>query len=273
MVDEIKDVKPAEPSTAANQEVSQTQGETTPAASPEQKPVVETVSAVDDHGVPWRNRAMEAQRKIAELADSLPTMLQEAVSKANAPKEQTYSISQLEAYAQEHPEYRPWAEEQKAKILEEKVEARTRQVLLKEREETERKAKQFQAYSYAESTYPEMFTKDALGNKVWNNDSPMVQQVSAIMSDPALKERPDALAIASDIAYARIARQSNLKVQEQAKVLESEKRKLERKGMVEGGSNPPIVSTTEYQQALEELRNTGNKSAAQRAMKAALGLK
>jgi hypothetical protein len=131
MADEVKDVNTAESSNAdevVNQEaetetaVQEQPTEETNEQSKTPSPSEGISGDVDEFGVPWKNRAMEWQRKFQENTENLPRMIEEALAKNQAqPQKQQHTIAELEAYALQNPQYRPWVEEEKAKIIQNQV--------------------------------------------------------------------------------------------------------------------------------------------------------
>ena len=273
MAEEVKDVNASESST--EEQVVEKPAEETAAAETTQpettgQPTEETVTqeeskpqyeAVDEFGVPYKNRAMEWQRKTAELTERLPQLIQEAVAKGQGQtsQERQYSISELEAYAIQHPEYRPWVEEQKSKILQEQVgkvaEEKVREIEQKRTAEI----KKAQSFQYVKQIYPEMFITDPLGNAVWNNQHPLTQQVGIIMQDPRFANDPDGLMAAADIAFARLSRIQNTNTQKKVKTLKQNLRKVQKQTLVEGaGVKSTAPARSERQKALEKLAKTGS---------------
>lgn len=225
-------------------------------------------SAVDEFGVPYKNRYMETDRKLKELTDSLPKMIKEAISTTGSSVQQQpkYTVSQLEAYALEHPEYRPWVEEQKEVIRQEQLAKLVEERLVGEKKKTEVESRRQQAYAYVAQNNPELFTVQN-GQKVWNNASPVVQMIGQLMTDPRFANDPDGIVAATDIAYGRYLRQQNAKTAQKVQMTESALKKEQRKNMVEGGSNTQVVDATPVQKAMENLRNKRTKTAAADAIK------
>ena len=90
----------------------------------------EVQGEVDERGVDYKNVAAEERRKRENLESQfqnfqsqLPQLIEQSVQQANAKVQEKpqYTIAQLESFAQESPEHRPWVEEQKAKIIEQNV--------------------------------------------------------------------------------------------------------------------------------------------------------
>ena len=243
----------------------------------------EAIEAVDESGIPYKNRYMEAQRKFAELSDNLPKMIEETLAKKQqaAPVQQEYTIEQLEQIALQNPNLRPQVEAEKAKIQEQKF-AR----LIEERENKQQQ--RYQADMLRQQVWQEVsndpvlkdaFTTNAMGQKQFRMDHPLTNIISDIMRSPELASRPDGLRIAADIAYGRYMRDVAANGSKQARTLQAAVKKEQRKTLVESGS--PAGSSgggDALQRAKIELAKTGSKDAAQKAIlaymqKAGLGPK
>jgi len=192
----------AEQTTAAEETTTQ---ETTEQTQEESKP--QQVSPVDEKGVPWMNRFYESERKSKELIENLDTKLGELLSNKNTqaqPKE--YTISELEQFAMNNPEHRPWVEEQKAQIIQKNVSKITQQEIQAVEHKKTAEIKRRDSFNYVANSYPECFVKDNFGNLQWNNQSPLVQQIGYTMKDPRFANDPEGLVGAADMAYGRVAR-------------------------------------------------------------------
>lgn len=286
MADETKqDVNTVEPSTTENQEVVKetaeqtttteetTTQETTGQTQEESKPQNQSFSAVDEKGVPWINRYHEAERKSQELLNNLEAKMGEILSKQTTqPQQPEYSISQLEQYAMEHPEHRPWVEEQKATIIQKNVVKQTQSEIKAVEEKRTAEIKRQNSYNYVAQTYPECFISDSFGNRQWNNQNPMVQQIGFLMNDNRFKNDPEGLMAAADIAYGRVARMQGTQAQKKVKTLQQNVKKLQKGTLIEGsGTNAVKVTKDEFTTARENLKaNPANKKHAADAVKAYL---
>lgn len=244
--------------------------ETTPASSVQE--TAEQVSQeqgqalqdVDEYGVPWKNRAMELQRKLADTAESLPKMIEETLAKKQAQPQQEYSIAQLEAYALEHPEYRPWVEEQKEVLREKRIEEK-----LTKKQEEDRKVQQNEnARQNAERAllndprYSEAFVELPNGQKTWNPNSRLTQLMSQYMNNPRLKGDPEAVLIAAKLARADLLDSTAPQSQQALSSLKRENEKLKSKTMVEGSGvqlQQQVKDT--FKEAVSNFKKTGSKEA------------
>lgn len=230
----------------------------------------EAIEAVDESGIPYKNRYMEAQRKFAELSDNLPKMIEETLAKKQqAPQvQQEYTIEQLEQIALQNPNLRPQVEAEKAKLQEQKF-AR----LIEERENKQQQ--RYQADMLRQQVWQEVsndpvlkdaFTTNAMGQKQFRMDHPLTNIISDIMRSPELANRPDGLRIASDIAYGRYMRDVAANGSKQTRSLQAAVKKEQRKTLVESGSPTGSSGGDELQKAKLELARTGSKDAAQKAI-------
>lgn len=223
-------------------------------------------SAVDEYGVPWQNRAREYDRKFNELTEALPNLIQKAISENSKPQQQEYTVSQLEAYAIENPEYRPWVEEQKEIIRQKQLAKLVEERLSGEKQKSQAELKKQQAYGWVVQNNPDLF-KVENGRKVWDVNSPIVQTIGQLMNDPRFANDPEGIIAATDIAYGRHLRQANAKQSQKVQMISSELKKEQRKNMVEAGSNAAVQSKTPVQVAMDNLRNQRSKTAGAAAIK------
>lgn len=225
--------------------------------------------AVDETGVPYKNRYMETQRKLAELSDNLPKIIEETLAKKQqAPQVQEYTIEQLEQIAMNNPNLRPQVEAEKLKIYQ-----RETFKVIEERDKKTESARQADVIRMRteqevlnDPAFRDCFVPGANGSKTWNMGHPLTQMVGEIMRNPELASRPDGLKIAADIAYGRYAREAASKSQTKAKVLQATLKKEQKKTMVEGGIGQNSQAGDDFARAKAELAKTGTKQAAQAAV-------
>jgi hypothetical protein len=280
MPEEVKDVNTTESSTeekevvnTGEQETSTEQTttqETTEQTQEESKP--QQFSPVDEKGVPWMNRFYESERKSKELLENIETKMAEMLSKQSTPQQREYSISELETFAISNPNYRPWVEEEKAKIIQKNVSKATQDEIKVVEEKRTAEGKRQNAYSYVVQSYPDCFLKDNFGNLQWNNQSPLVQQIGMIMNDSRFKNDPEGLIAAADMAYGRLARMQTGQTQKKVKTLEQNLKKVQKGTLIEGsGTQETKSSKDEFTKAKERLKTKINdKTAAFDAVKAYL---
>jgi hypothetical protein len=221
----------------------------------------QVVEPVDETGVPWKNRAFEWQRKTQELTEKLPEIIQSELQKfkqTTEPVQKKYTVAELEAFAQQSPEYRPWVEEQKASLIQESIN-KTLDARLKASEEQTQKANlRQQSEAQVVRAFPNMFTKDANGNVSWNHADPMTQRMAAYMNEPELKSNPRGLEVAAKLAYADLAMAGvPIKAQVEQK-LKTQVKSLEKKVMTEGAGRPVVPQVAPMKKSMERLAQTGN---------------
>jgi len=293
MDEKEKVVNEAEETTTSAQEEASTQEqvEDTTTATPEGQEKTEPTEsqeqgkdaqteAVDERGVPWKNVAMEWQRKFQEVAneESLEKVarkvLEEYQQKQQPQRE--YTIAELEQFAIEHPQYRPWVEEQKLAILEKRT-SRLAEEKVKEVEKKQQEAIIRQQAEQWVTNHPrlqECFVSDPLGRKVWNFQHPLTQLISGYMKEPELQKRPDGLMIATKLALADYMDTQLNNTQKKTKALQQNLKKVQKATLVEGGSpqEDVIKSKSQYQKAFEAFRSTGSKDALKEVLKTKLGI-
>lgn len=280
------EVKPTEDSSTPEEQV-QENAEDTATASPEQETTEEQPEtpaqgeaqpeAVDETGVPWKNRAMEWQRKLQEVAseEAIERVARKLIQETSKPQEREYTISELEQYAIQHPEYRPWVEEQKAKIIQKQVAQVTDERVRAIEQKNEAAARRQHAYQYVSTAYPECFVRDAMGNMQWNNSHPMTQYIGALMRDKRFSEDPEGLAGAADIAYARVVRSQQEQSKKKVKTLQQNLKKVQRGAMISGGGTQQdsIKGKTGYKKAMDAFYSTGTRESLKEVLKEKLGIK
>jgi hypothetical protein len=233
----------------------------------------QSYEAVDEFGVPYKNRAFEWKRKHEETIDKLPSLIEEAVKSSvqqygQAPQRK-YTVAELESFAQQSPEHRPWVEEQKSLLLREQLtnefEQRIKAVETKKETETRKQ----QAFGYVASTYPEVFVRNQNGQIMGiNNQSPMAQQINVLMNDPRFANDPEGLVAAADIAYARVTRsQQGINLMKEQK-LKAEVKHLQKQTMVEGGARQGVQAIPEYRKAIDKAKQSGSLRDTAEALKA-----
>lgn len=251
--------------------------ETTEQVTPEQSgPQTVQNEAVDEFGVPWRERAAEYQRKLTETTERLPQIVEETLArqqqKQQAPQAKTYTIQELEQIALQNPDLRPQVEEEKEKIRQSQflriIEERDQKVALAERNKSIVRESEMAVKN--DPNYKDCFNTDALGNKIWNTAHPMTQLIGQYLQDPRLNGQPDAIVIASKLARIDYLDKIANKATTQAKVLQANLKREQKKTMVEGGNTVSRGSVDEFSRAKEELSKTGSAKAAQSAVSAYL---
>ena len=294
MPEEIeKDVNTEEPS-ASEKEVTEqvieevVKEEVVADPQPEVEAPPETPSPVpdsnqglyDENGVPWKNRAMEYKRKTEDLAERLPTMLEEAIAKSSTgqPKQSREELERFASYHAENPEYANWAKTELRKLDKEEQAGVVRNELERWKTEQDNRQRQQTSNNYAVQSYPDAFAKNVNGQFLLDNSGDPVpnttNQLGAILnniiSDPRMKSQPDKLAIASDIAYAHYMKQTQGKTMQTTQKLKEEVGSLKKKTLVEGGGKASQAVTPAHVKALDRLSKSGTVGDAQDALSALL---
>lgn len=233
----------------------------------------EQVDSHDEQGVPYKNRYMEYKRKVEDLSSNLPNIIEQKLKEVIPtlqPQQKTpqYSIADLESFAIQNPDQRPWVEQEKAKLIQtqlaEQVDQRFKQAETLRNDQFKRQ----HAETYVIQSYPELFVKDTQGRVLgWDSSHPLTSEVSRLMTDPDLAKRADGLQIAADIAYARYVKSQGNKTQKVTKALKGQVKSLEKKVMSEGAGKVPIVKKNGLSEAQQRLAQTGSSKDAEAAIR------
>jgi succinate dehydrogenase flavin-adding protein (antitoxin of CptAB toxin-antitoxin module) len=231
------------------------QSEAAPESQVETPPIPSAVPAanqdVDEYGVPWKNRAMEWQRKSTELAERLPQLIEEKLSKFSQPQQQQYTYEQLEAYKLQNSsdsnivawamgEQRKLESVEQRKMFEDIVGQRDRQ--------REFEISRQRSFEYVQKTYPEAM----------NPNHPMAQEIKHLMTNsPELANSPRGLEAAADIAYGRYMKSQSANLQQTTQLLKREVKTLQKGQLAEGGGKRVVQSVTPSQNAIEQVRKSG----------------
>jgi len=218
---------------------------------------------VDPAGVPWKNRAMEYMRKTEEMAQNLPQLveqkLQEVINKQQQPQQREYTVQELEAFAQQSPEHRPWVEEQKAGLLQKHLLKQVKEEILQSKSAEQADIQRQQAEASVMKSFPQMFVKDKAGNVVgWNQNNILTQKVVQYMADPRLKNDPRGLEVASKLAYSDLIMSGEMDIQKKTTQLKKQVNQLQKNVLVEGGGKVPNDSKSPLKSATEKLARTGS---------------
>jgi hypothetical protein len=107
---------------------------------------------------------------------------------------------------------------------------------------------QSEQWVVAHPKFKECFSSDAFGNKIWNMSHPLTQAMGAILNttDPItgkmVKDRPDGLRVAAEMAYGRLMLSNEPKAIGQVNQLKKDLRKVQKQTIVQGGGTPQAVS-------------------------------
>lgn len=273
-MEDQREVTPTEETSAVEpqQEVNEAETSEQPKEAVQTAPQVAQpeVDLYDDRGVPWKNVALEHKRKLEDLAEKLPEMIEQGFQKyGGKQQEREYTISELEAYALENPQHRPWVEEQKEKIRTKTILSQLDEKLQAKEKTQQAEVKKQRALQYVMQNYSEAFIKNQQGQIVsWDNKSPLVAQINQIMQDPRFANDPEGLVAAADIAYARMARQNFGASVQKEKALKDEIKSIQKATMIEGGGKAGSASVPRQRAAIDKLKQSGSIKDAQEAVAA-----
>lgn len=228
---------------------------------------------VDEYGVPWKNRAAEWKRKSEETIDKMPTLIDEAVKNSfqqyGKTQEKEYTIAELEQFAMNSPEHRPWVEEQKAQVLRKQLTKEVEAKFKAQDSQKEAAIKRQNSFNWVAQTFPETIARNAQGQPIGvNTASPLVQEINRIMQDPRFSGDPEGLMAAAEIASARLYRQSQGATLQKENKLKAEVKHLQKQTLVEGGNKANVQAVPEHRVALEQAKKTGNLKDVAAALKA-----
>lgn len=263
------------PETAESTTAEETQS--TPETTTETTQPVST--EVNEKGIPWKNVAMEAHRKLEEM----PSVIKQTVEEALATKEKRQDkytrehIPMLKQYARDNPQHADWVENQIESIRSDEVANTVRmEVSAIEKRATEQTTRQqTEQWVVSHPVFKECFMDNGFGQKVWNMSNPLTQIMGQVLNtvDPstgrAVKDRPDGLAIAAEIAYGRYALNSLGKAGTTVNQLKKDLRKAQTKTMIPVGSLPPASAPqkSSVKKSLDNYNKTYSKRDIQDATK------
>jgi hypothetical protein len=266
-VEQQQEVNQPQPSEGAQEAQQQAVEQQEPTQS---SPVASqpTVEALDEYGVPYKNRFAEYRRKYEELEQKVNQFTQQGVQ--NQPQ---YSVEQLEAFISQtdNPAYSQWAKNEVRRLEKEEQAKVVRNEIQGWKKEQEAEQRRQASFSYVAQNYPDIWVKNQQGQPIvgqWDNNNPIVREIGMIMQDPRTAKEPDALAIAADIAYARVMRRQTPMIQQQFQQQKAEVKNLQKKTLVEGGGNAPVQAKPAHRVAIDKLSQTGTMNDAVAAMKA-----
>lgn len=276
---------PASPETEPVQQDPAEQAAEPQAAPQPAQPETIDPNLYDDRGVPWKNVAMEARRKLEEAPQIIRQTVDEVMKEHNKAKQPEYTIEQLEAFAIENPHNRPWAEARKAEIIQRNLE-KTLDTRLQEdkrvsREQTIRQ--ESEAWVVNNPVLKDCFVSDATGAKVWNYANPLTQVMGRVLQeiDPAtgkkVQDHPAGLRIAAEIAYGRMMLTGGQATTKQVTQLKRDLRKVQKQTIIPSAGAAPQAQSPRsgVRKSLDNFVKTGSKQelrAATRSYLAASGI-
>lgn len=227
---------------------------------------------VDERGVDYKNVAMEYKRKLEETTERLPQLIQEEIRRATEQQgKKKYTVEELETFAQENPQHRPWVEAEKFKLLKEELEESQNKRLQDERKQFESQKARKEAEDYVVGKYPDVFVKDNTGRVAgWNNNHPMTKLIADYMRVPDIQARPDALKWAAKLAYADYQDMQAPSAAKQVKALKTEVKKIQQRTLTEGNTRPAATAPDTKKAVFEQLAKTGSETDARNAIREVL---
>lgn len=211
------------------------------------------------------NLKREYQRKLEETLRDVPRVIEETLQKQTKPKEQEPTIPQLKAFLKttDDPQSIIWAEEKIMALEKAERQREIEGVLTAERQKISavQIKQQIENQVISDPAYSEAFVVDKSGTKQWNPESPITRYAGEFLQDPDLQRRPDALAIAMELAYAKHMRSKTGSVAQSLTAVKRENAKLKQQTLVEGGVNVNVAKKSEIELAHQELAKTGSKKA------------
>lgn len=214
---------------------------------------------------PIQNYEAEWKRKY----DNLEKQVQELVQTSSTPKEKEYTVQELERFAAENPDYRPWVEEQKEKIREQRLEKKL--VEIQQRTQQEQQAAMIRQRSEATVVNSPHF-KDAFliknGSAQWNPSSELAKRMQQVLQDPRVQQDPRGIEYAAKMAYADLVLEGKVQPNTpQLSTLKRQNTKLTQKTLTEGGGSPVAPQKGDpYKNSLERLKKTGSKQDSEAAI-------
>ena len=262
--EEIQEVVNTEALESDQQEQSVEQTQETqsqpPAQEAGQTPVI---SDFDESGVPWKNRAMEAQRKLEKSSQDIAEM-KEMMAKLQQGQQQKpqYTEAELQAYIAD--ERTSSANRALAlRELDKLREQRTANVIKKEigswKQEQEAQVARQRSLTTVYQRHPEAFIKNNTGQIVWNQQSPMYQRIAQYMQNPEIGNNPRGLIVAASMAYSDLSLDQSARSQQQQQQLKRQVKKLQKSTMVEGGGKRTQQAKTPVRKAIDDFAKSKGK--------------
>ena len=224
---------------------------------------------VDERGVPYKNRYMEAQRKLQSIQNeyqgfqsNLPNLIQDAVAKAIPQSQQQpqYTKEQLIQFKNETEDSknRAWAENELEKIRSKETEDIFKRHISQSEDKVRYEHQRQMTYQQVVNEFPVMFNTDG----TFDNTHPLTQKLSKIFNaSPEFANHPQGLAIAARAAFGEYARELQPNLVKKQTTLKRQVKKLERATQLEGaGQFAPQTEGDTYTRAFKNLEAKGDKN-------------
>jgi hypothetical protein len=212
----------------------------------------------DERGVPWKNVAMEHRRKYEETQANLPKLVAEEIAKTTQQQsEKKYTIAELEQFAQANPEHRAWVEEEKAKVVENRIAEQFNQRMEATNKAQNEAIRRRESFQQVITNYPNLVIKDQSGKFVgWNNLDPMTPIFASYMARPEFQV-PGGDVIAAKCAFADLQQQRSPQTQKTISALKSQVKKAQAATFVEGGGKKVVDNTSPMKKHLDKVSQSG----------------
>jgi len=215
-------------------------------------------SDVDEFGVPWKNRAMEAQRKqdkTAEELSEIKTMLQDGQGQ---PKEKELTLGELQAFARDtdNPDYQRWAYDEIGKLQKNESAALIKQELAGWKKDQDTEKLKIDTFNTVINRNPDIAIRDKAGNFVdWNPKSPLLQRMDHYMNNPRINSQPDALEIAEAYAIRDLTVSNSPYINQKITDQKNKIANLQKQTLVEGGKNITPQNVSPRQAAINQAQS------------------
>jgi hypothetical protein len=219
----------------------------------------------------WKNKAMENQRKLDNLVNDIPKMIQEEQSKSNESKQDSQygpqHLSQLYAFAESEEnstQDKAWARAEIDRINREEQERKFEAKIKKQQDAQQAEYVKQQTLQAVvnDKKFKDALVKDASGNYNWNPNSKLAQVAQGYYSNPKVSSEPEGLMIALKMAYSDTAEVDQVKMKRQNAQLK--KQTLTEGGGAQTGSTKPDA----YVESVNALRQNPSKENARAAISA-----
>lgn len=266
-----------EEATASEQVVNETETDQQSQEQQTEQQTTETTSTpevkqesteVDDRGVPWKNVAHEALRKITELETRLPDVLKSVLTetKQTQTEQPRYTKAQLLAYTQDpniSTEHRAWAFEEIDRIDKTERKREMEEMFNAYTSKTRGDIQRQESVRFVSENFPSAVIKDNTGNFVgWNNSDPLVQRIDQYMkSDPELAKHPSGLIAAAKMAAFDLSIASNKGLQKKVTQTTAQLKREQKKTLIAGGGMTQHQDNgvnSKITKLVEEYRKTRN---------------
>ncbi|MCP3684121.1 MAG: hypothetical protein GY861_15680 [bacterium] len=217
----------------------------------------QTSVQLDDVGVPWKNRAYEANRKLEQTNSQLEelTSVVKKLQETQSSQTRKYSEGELLAFANAEdtsPANRQWAMQEIDKVRTETVSNTVKKQMDAFKQNQSAETQKQQSLTAVQQRYPDAFQKNANGQIVgWDNNSPLTQRIAEYMRDPEIAKNPRGLWAAASMAFSDLQLGQSAKTQANQKQLKQQVKTLQKKTLVEGTGQPVVQPVSTRKKAID----------------------